>query len=62
MADGEQVDEAARLAAALERIASARRPGHEPLAATPSPASGQVAERLDALIAELRLALAERAD
>ncbi len=59
MATSEQVDEA-RLEAALERIAAARR-GREPAAAQPA-AAGEVAERLDALIAELRLTLAEQAD
>lgn len=70
MAGGEQVadeavalaGEAARLEAALERIAAARRIGHEPVVAMLSAASGQVAERLDVLIAELRLVLAEQAD
>lgn len=69
MAEGEQVDEAAalvreagRLEAALERIAGARRAVHEPSRVTPSPASRQVTDRLDTLIAELRLALSEQVD
>ncbi len=63
MASEEQAaDEAARLEAALERIAAARRTGREPLLAAPPFASGQVTERLDALITGLRSALAEQAD
>ena len=62
MANGEQVaDEATRLEAALERIAAARYTSHEQLVTAPSTASGQVAERLDALIAQLKLALDEQA-
>ncbi len=54
MADGTQTraDEAARLEAALERIARSKR-GHKP-AAPPPP---DLAARLDTLIAELRAAL-----
>jgi hypothetical protein len=55
MADGthSRADEAARLEAALERIAQAKS-GAKP-AAVPSPPD--LAARLDALIAELRIAL-----
>jgi hypothetical protein len=51
-ADGSEADELARLEAALDRIAVAPRPHSTP------PDTAAVAERLDALIAQMRDALA----
>ena len=50
------VDALARLEAALDRIAEGSRPG--PIAQVAEPAGAEMAERLDALIAQLRGALA----
>ena len=56
----ESQDALSRLQAALERIASrALTPGHEIPPPAPEPRLGEVAERLDRVIARLRNALAE---
>ena len=73
MADAEHLDEAARLEAALQRIAraaaamraaplpAAPAPATQPGEAHPAPNTAELAHRLDSLIATLREALSHTA-